>query len=132
MYRGSLVLAGLWALGLSSPIHHLRRGADIYEQYDFVIAGGETVVLVSELTHELTLFKGGTAGMVLANRLTEVAEFRVLVIEAGPEPTVVINYESPGGNQFLGGTAIDVSDPRTRTLNEIAAHRLRASTTYEA
>lgn len=45
--------------------------------------------------------------MVLANRLSEIPDFRVLVIEAGPEPTVVINYESPGGNQFLGGTAID-------------------------
>lgn len=50
-------------------------------------------------THKLRLTRhlGGTAGMVLANRLSEIENARVLVVEAGFPPTVVINYESPGG-----------------------------------
>lgn len=46
---------------------------------------------------------GGTAGLVLANRLTESGNQRVLVLEAGQEPTIVAAYSTPGGNQFLKG-----------------------------
>ncbi|KAF1994984.1 GMC oxidoreductase [Amniculicola lignicola CBS 123094] len=59
------------------------------EEYDFVIAGG------------------GTAGLVLANRLTESGKFSVLCLEAGPNPEVVHAYQTPGGNQFLKGSLID-------------------------
>lgn len=68
--------------------------------------------------------------MVLANRLSEVPDFRVLVIEAGPEPTVVINYESPGGNQFLGGTAIDwnfYTTPQEHLDDRIIFYRRKAT-----
>lgn len=40
---------------------------------------------------------------MLANRLSESGQQKVLVLEAGPEPTVVAAYETPGGNQFLSG-----------------------------
>ncbi|KAH7061459.1 glucose-methanol-choline oxidoreductase [Macrophomina phaseolina] len=72
----------------AAPIKSLKRQA-VEDQYDFVICGG------------------GTAGLVLANRLTESGRFRVLVLEAGPEPTEVAAYETPGGNQFIKGSAID-------------------------
>jgi choline dehydrogenase len=39
--------------------------------------------------------------------LTESGQFSVLVLEAGPNPEVVRAYESPGGNQFLKGSAVD-------------------------
>lgn len=54
---------------------------------------------------------GGTAGLVLANRLTESGDQRVLVLEAGQEPTIVAAYSAPGGNQFLKGKLV-LSEPR--------------------
>ncbi|KAG5294977.1 glucose-methanol-choline oxidoreductase:GMC oxidoreductase [Histoplasma ohiense] len=61
----------------------------IEDEYDFVICGG------------------GTVGLVLANRLSESGRNNILVLEEGPEPSVVAAYKPAGGNQFLAGTAID-------------------------
>ncbi|KAF6823585.1 Pyranose dehydrogenase 1-like protein 2 [Colletotrichum musicola] len=86
----SLTLLTLLASASAAPIKGLDRST-IEDEYDFIIAGG------------------GTAGLVLANRLSESGKQRVLVLEAGPAPDVVAAYKPPGGNQFLGGTAIDWS-----------------------
>ncbi|EQB56066.1 GMC oxidoreductase [Colletotrichum gloeosporioides Cg-14] len=83
-------LALLVAYTSAAPLKGIDRET-IQDEYDFIIAGG------------------GTAGLVLANRLSESGKNRVLVLEAGPNPDVVSAYKAPGGNQFLGGTAIDWS-----------------------
>ncbi|GKT63338.1 glucose-methanol-choline oxidoreductase [Colletotrichum tofieldiae] len=64
-------------------------GSTVNREYDFIIVGG------------------GTTGLILADRLSEFGNQKILVLEAGPDPSVVAMHEAPGAVEFIGGTAID-------------------------
>ncbi|KAJ8514729.1 hypothetical protein ONZ45_g7753 [Pleurotus djamor] len=77
----------------------LTSHADILPNYDFVIVGG------------------GTAGNVLANRLTEDSGIRVLVIEAGSSNEGVLDLEVPWFQGNLAGTRYDWNFTTTPQVN---------------
>lgn len=51
-------------------------------------------------SYDFCVVGGGTAGLVLGNRLSESGKHTVVVFEAGSDPTVMRTYSPPGGNQF--------------------------------
>lgn len=51
-------------------------------------------------SYDFCVVGGGTAGLVLGNRLTESGQHTVVVFEAGGPPTDVRTYATPGGNQY--------------------------------
>ncbi|ESK87622.1 aryl-alcohol oxidase [Moniliophthora roreri MCA 2997] len=91
------------AARLLNSLSELRVDA----QYDFIIVGG------------------GTAGSVLANRLTENGEFNVLVVEAGGSNEDILNSEVPYlANSLINGPL----DWNYSTVPQAGANERRIST----
>ncbi|KAJ3579473.1 hypothetical protein NPX13_g1101 [Xylaria arbuscula] len=70
--------------------------------------------------HDVVIIGGGTAGLVLANRLTENKELQVLVLEAGEDLTADARVTTPGLFPTLIGSDADwntVTEPQSALSN---------------
>ena len=78
---------GLALLPLAAAVPHAARSSD--SAYDYIVVGG------------------GTSGLVVANRLSELEDVNVLVIEAGGSVYNNVNVTDVGGYGNAFGTEID-------------------------
>lgn len=83
----SAVLCVLWAAGIGA-VAVIGDPKDLpHTSFDFIVIGGERLKPVTQQTPcpcaHCRGILGGTAGNVVANRLTENRDVSVLVVEAG-------------------------------------------------
>jgi choline dehydrogenase-like flavoprotein len=78
-----------WAIVLATPVLLATNSAASKPEFDFIIIGG------------------GTAGLTLANRLTELPQIAVAVIEAGGEAFKNPNVTDPNSFTAALGTQVD-------------------------
>lgn len=85
----------------------LSSSNELNQQYDFIVVGGELGGL--HYLHRLTacLYAGGTAGNVLANRLSQDEGTSVLLIEAGGQYVISPELLAIYSIRFLGMTRLN-------------------------
>jgi choline dehydrogenase len=80
---------------LLSLLYFSDSARAIQNSYDFIIVGGKSRLAWAVIWHDNAFIAGGTAGLTLANRLTEAGNQTALMLEAGSEPGVIAAARSP-------------------------------------
>ncbi|KAJ3575468.1 hypothetical protein NP233_g1085 [Leucocoprinus birnbaumii] len=89
MWHFLVCFLALALVGSTGGVFHSDASTIANLEFDFIVVGG------------------GTAGSVVASRLTENSKFQVLVIEAGPSNQQVLDSEVPFDAFSLGNTRFD-------------------------
>lgn len=93
----------LWNL---LKIDHFEETRQILPEYDFIIIGA------------------GSAGSVVANRLTENPEWKVLLLESGEEKTIVSDIPATAAATLMTNSVYNYLDSPSREINESNGHCL--------
>ncbi|XP_043488696.1 glucose dehydrogenase [FAD, quinone]-like isoform X2 [Polistes fuscatus] len=101
--KSNILSSVLWDLLRTDHFYESRH---ILSQYDFIIIGA------------------GSAGSVVANRLTENPKWKVLVLESGEEKTVVSDVPAAAPATLLTDSAYHYVDSPSREMNESNGHCL--------
>jgi choline dehydrogenase len=94
----------MWPFSSSYPVTKPQDAAD--HVYDYVIVGGQRQLLCWSIRRESNntlIFAGGTAGCVLARRLSESHQASVLLIERGGVHDTWTSKVPLFSNEFLAG-----------------------------
>ncbi|KAM3423499.1 hypothetical protein BST61_g927 [Cercospora zeina] len=98
MFSNTIAASLLYCLKFSSLV--TAQGNDAPPDFSSFQYPGAPQIR-SQPEYDFCIVGGGTAGLTLANRLTESGRFNVVVFEAGGSPEQVATYRTAGGNQFV-------------------------------
>jgi hypothetical protein len=85
----------------SPPSHHLIMALSVFLSLAALVTSSQA------LTYDYVIIGAGTSGLVIANRLSELPNITVAVIEAGASVVNNTNVTDIGGYGNAFGTAID-------------------------
>ncbi|KAF2213023.1 hypothetical protein CERZMDRAFT_67259 [Cercospora zeae-maydis SCOH1-5] len=115
MFSNAVAISLLCCLKFSSLVTADGNGIPDFSSFQY--PGAPRIRNLPE--YDFCIVGGGTAGLTLANRLTESGKFQVVVFEAGGSPEQVATYRTAGGNQFVLNGAWSLLDYNFETVPQV-------------
>ncbi|GIZ37153.1 hypothetical protein CKM354_000061100 [Cercospora kikuchii] len=115
MFSNAIAISLLCIFQFSSFVHAEENDPPDFSSFQY--SGAPRIR--SQPEYDFCIVGGGTAGLTLANRLTESGRFNVVVFEAGGSPEQVATYKTAGGNQFVLNGAWSLLDYNFETVPQV-------------